>query len=371
MRTSKILLLLSLLILGGCVGDKEYDLSGGINTEITLFQDEVSLPIGSIGPITIKSVLPAAAAEYVTEGEDGLYYMTGKDELYNEVIYQIDDKIEDKSSPFEYHSGNWSRSLPMLPLMLGGMGLWLTNQQVDFYITNPLYNSIKISGLAKLSGSNGLIAEQQIDNVNVWGSLSKSHLYTLKVTPDVAGAPFSVAIEDFTVSLPDNITKKLSYDFADNLICEYEYKASVAVGPEFSLKIELPTIKAAVPFAQFNLHKASVKVVLENTLPLDVSVDYIRVLTGDNPFDYDRDISVTGDIALSAGSVGNPTTNEFTLNVEALKGTIPDITGLVVCITAKGSQSLGVVSVSSDQGVYVKSSSIKLQGGITIPQNEK
>ncbi len=44
-------------LLCSCNGNLDYDTSKGINTEMTLFQEEISVPIGSIGPLTIGSAL--------------------------------------------------------------------------------------------------------------------------------------------------------------------------------------------------------------------------------------------------------------------------------------------------------------------------
>ncbi len=49
--------LFSLGLLVACKGKMDYDISEGINREMTLFEDEITVPIGSIGPITIGSTL--------------------------------------------------------------------------------------------------------------------------------------------------------------------------------------------------------------------------------------------------------------------------------------------------------------------------
>ena len=46
---------LALLPLFGCT-DRAYDLSDGLNKEITLFQDEIYVPVGDVGPLTIQSL---------------------------------------------------------------------------------------------------------------------------------------------------------------------------------------------------------------------------------------------------------------------------------------------------------------------------
>ena len=56
--------------------------------------------------------------------------------------------------------------------------------------------------------------------------------------------------------------------------------------------------------------------------------------------------------------------------MEAASGVIPDIPELLLDLKLNAQPDLGIVPLSTKQGVYVKSSSAKLSGGITIGRNE-
>ena len=47
-----------LLCIVSCSGRKDYDINDGLNTEITLFSDEISVPIGTLGPVTLEKLIP-------------------------------------------------------------------------------------------------------------------------------------------------------------------------------------------------------------------------------------------------------------------------------------------------------------------------
>lgn len=74
-------------LLCSCNGNLDYDTSKGINTEMTLFQEEISVPIGSIGPLTIGSALDrlntvpgigSMVSQLIQVGEDGYLRMDDK-----------------------------------------------------------------------------------------------------------------------------------------------------------------------------------------------------------------------------------------------------------------------------------------------------
>lgn len=91
------LLICILTTLAAC-SRKEYDISENLNTEITLFQDEVSVPVGSIGPITIGSTLSGLSAvpgigglvaEYIKIDEDGSLVLETTGDVFRSSVYEM------------------------------------------------------------------------------------------------------------------------------------------------------------------------------------------------------------------------------------------------------------------------------------------
>jgi hypothetical protein len=58
------------------------------------------------------------------------------------------------------------------------------------------------------------------------------------------------------------------------------------------------------------------------------------------------------------------------VNIKALEGTIPDITGVQVELGIKADPGFADTCLSIKQGVSVKSASATLRGGITLGGNE-
>lgn len=106
--------LLFILPLVLACGRKEYDISEGFNKDITLFQEGISVPLGSIGPLTLGSVLDMLfqiedlgpmLAEYLIEGEDGYMKMVDSDNIFKLNVYEMEKELEDPSVPSVYDAG--------------------------------------------------------------------------------------------------------------------------------------------------------------------------------------------------------------------------------------------------------------------------
>lgn len=69
---------LSLTVLTGCVKD-EYDLSKGIDTEMTVGGDSLLLPLGSILPVRLDSMINREDIELLKHSENGDYFLQKKD----------------------------------------------------------------------------------------------------------------------------------------------------------------------------------------------------------------------------------------------------------------------------------------------------
>ncbi|MBQ7222936.1 MAG: hypothetical protein IJS02_05680 [Bacteroidales bacterium] len=362
-----VISLLSLLTLCGCIDNRLYDLSKGLNTEITLFDDEVSVPIGSIGPITMENVLIEGLEEFVKQDSKGNFYIDGEERFFHQNIYQIDRLVEDKTSPFDYQVGTLYESALSLPSLLSSVGLGMTNQVITFKINNPLNSAVYLSGTPKVVGNDEVMAQVQLDSEEL-RALANNEIVRFTIPEEFTMAPDDIYFEDFELLLPENMTDKIWYESSADITGTFKYKGNVAAGPDLHISMELPTISVNIPVAQFNLHKAKIDVVVENSLPINVTVDHIAVVTDDELAKANNVVTVTCDLKLAAGTMERPSTTSGSLELAASSGTIPDIKGIIIEVTLTGDPDVGVVTLSSKQGVYVKSSSLKVQGGITIPQ---
>ena len=107
-RNWPFLSLLLTVLLPACAG-KEYDMSEGLNTELTLFEEEVSVPVGKIGPFTLSTVLDRLSAvegigtllsDYIKVDHDGALYLEDSETFYRDNIYEVERSTGDVSAPF-------------------------------------------------------------------------------------------------------------------------------------------------------------------------------------------------------------------------------------------------------------------------------
>ena len=104
-----------------------------------------------------------------------------------------------------------------------------------------------------------------------------------------------------------------------------------------------------------------------STQSLTISDSDSYVVTGTTTINT---ITVTSGITVAGGTPQKPSTTVIKLALEAASGTIPDIPELMLDLKLEAQPDLGTVPLSTKQGLYVKSSSARICGGITIGSNE-
>jgi hypothetical protein len=93
-------------------------------------------------------------------------------------------------------------------------------------------------------------------------------------------------------------------------------------------------------------------------------------MTGKTP-EVNEDLLVSpGVLVINGGSTTDPGKTPVTLNIKALEGSIPDITGVQVELSIVSAPGYADTRLSVKQGVSVKSASATLRGGITLGANE-
>lgn len=157
------------------------------------------------------------------------------------------------------------------------------------------------------------------------------------------------------------------------------------MGEAFSLSLkDLSPGEFKLEIGKYRLKKCDISLDIENTLPLSANIGNVRVLkhkepaeaskaeeeesSGEEENPVDENIVVQADFTIDGGTPAHPAVTRITLSVEALEGTIPDLEGVLLDVNLKGQAGLEPIGLTTSQGILVKSSSAKLSGGITIPQ---
>lgn len=370
---------LLLLLLAACT-KPEYGRSGGRDLEMKFFGDSIVVPVGSVGPITLSLVLdkiPLFNGLIKTE-EDGTLFSDEESALYSVNVYEIVSKTPEYTSAFTWDCGTHYGSPASLAAILGYMGFTSLDQTVSFKARNPLYtSSVKLHGNVFIQRYTDMWQAQESleDKTLISGSSDGgiTQLAQFNVSGDACIS--NIQITDLKLDLPGNPQKDIAYSSRQNFEFTSYHKTHLGVGGAFSMSgMGIPISNLSAPIGRYKLKKAVAKLELENTLPLDVAIDSIHVLKpvteeGVDP-EVNTDIVITHPINVAAGSLEKPVVSPVEVQIEALEGTVPDIPGLKIFISVKGNDALAATRLSSKQGLYIKSSSVKLVGGITLNSHE-
>lgn len=103
MKRVQLCLILLLPLVLAC-SRQEYDIWEGVNTEMTLFEEEISAPLGSIGPITLGPFVDKLGkmegvgellGELLKVADDGLLKLENREALFKMNAYEVSAQLED------------------------------------------------------------------------------------------------------------------------------------------------------------------------------------------------------------------------------------------------------------------------------------
>jgi len=369
--------------------DERYDLSDGINKDITLFEEEISVPVGSIGPITVESTLLKSSlgetfAEFITVDDDGILLIESDNDLYSVNVHRIEAEQDDVSSAFTYEAGDQSTGVYGIAYLLGMLGLQCLEQHMDFYASNPLKVDVPVRTNLVLTCYNQDYEPVYDSSAALSDNLKKRQsdpyvIYSVDLPADVRDVPEYIGFEALELDMPANPVSRISDDTRSDIFKFYcRHSCKIGVSDNFSFPQEVNIEDAGLEIGQYKLSKCDLSIVLENTLPLSVKIDSIRVLkpvpaVGEGEEEpepeCDDNIVISAPIVIAGGSPENPGVTELKLQIAAKEGTIPDIHGLRIGLEATSQTGCDGVPLAGTQGIYIQSSSAKISGGITIPLN--
>jgi hypothetical protein len=383
MKKLSLLALAGAIALAGCV-KSEYNMPGGMlqsaDKEIALFQDRITVPVGSIGPLTLGLVLDQIPlfSGMISADENGLLIAESESEMYRVNVYETMVETGQWAQPYTWDCGYCYGSTAAMAATLGYMGFTCPQQTLTITARNPLFtDDISLRGNIKATryGEDAWTYEKSLDG-ELLNSCRTDEGITVLADVEIPGTGCisSIQIENLKMELPGNPDRLIRYASQQDFVFMNRHRSHLAVGPAFSFSLKIPLENLSVPLGKFRLKKCVARLELENTLPLDVTVDGIQVLkpgaTEDTPPEEDTNIVISGPVHIAAGSLETPVISPIELQVEALQDTIPDLHGIQISITVQGDEQFASTLLSAKQGVYVKSSSATLVGGITLNLNE-
>jgi len=383
------LLLVTLPLLFGC-SRKEYDTSEGLNKEIRLFEKEFSVPIGSIGPFTLSSVfskiteipgLGSMLADYIKEGEDGTILLESTGSLFKIDAYDLENQLEDASQPSLWNAGYQSGYVGGLAGSLSLFGIQTREQKLVIEAVNPLRDAVSVTSKATYScmDSNeaGPMSIGALESFTLPRRNERVELVSMSIPEYITSALSYVNLTDLTLSLPAHPASRIA-NKEDNLYFCFDYKYSTGIALSSSFHFDLKDLAVRglnLPLSAFQLKQCDITAEVESTLPIQATINGIRVLkpkaSEDEEDTVDEMMEVTCASTINGGSPELPASSLVTIHIEALEGAIPNIGGFQLDVEVAGEPGYGSVALSGKQGIRIKSSSATLSGGITIPREIK
>ena len=366
---------------------KEYDISEGFNKEISVFQEEITVPVGSIGPVTIGSTLDGISqipglggmiSQYIKEGENGDLMMESEGNIFKINVYELEKQMKDPAQAEQWNAGFQSGYIGGLAGLVGMFGLKAIHQKLSIRATNPLSADVPVTCSAVYNYTDqeaGTISTPipQLQSFTMEWTREPVEKVSLSIPESIPEAVSGINLNDLTLSIPAHPAEKIS-DKQGNLFfsMDYKYSAGVSVGANFNVPMsDLAIRKISLPIGQFKAKYAEVRLEVENTIPLSVNVGNVRVLepkeSDEEPDVINPDIEIDADIILAGGSIDQPATSKLTLSIEAKEGTIPDINALMLDLELNPVPSLANVPLSAKQGLFIRSAVACVRGGVTIP----
>ena len=372
----RFLLLSSLAMLLSFVSctRSEYD-PDNVNREMTLFGEELFVPIGQVGPITVKDLLSsnksiASLLESIMKEEpNGTFYIENQDQVFAMNAFRELMDIPDPTQPYHWDIGSQSCSIASTVALLRMFNIGFMNQRLSLYATNPITAPLTLNTdiwvrCMDNSYNETYSKEYKMEDFSLRSSYSATSLFKLDLPAEVTDLVTSIEMNDLTLDLPANAKDQVRPSDDAKFSFYTTFTSNLVLSEKFSLSQAFPISKLNVPLAKFKLHKCSLAFDLENTLPLDVTIKSIKLR--DEKGNEIKDVVFSSDVKIVGGKPDAATVTPVVLEVEALTGTIPDIHEVVLDLKFEYSKTAGLVPLSSAMSLSIKSASAKLFGGITL-----
>lgn len=361
----------------GCLHE-EYDISRGIEKEVTLFTEEVSLPLGNIGPITPKTLIEKAGIgdvlkSFVQEDSESYLVVEQSGEVYKNWVMMLSmTNPANATSPIDVPVSAFSGKPGSSMTGVQGLGLSLSPQVFTLIAENPLTEDIALSG--KLNMSTAALGDQpaktlvskEFSKTKIAAGATRAEVIREAVTDGQSVGSFG--LDGLTLHLPASIMTKDPKNGLGAFSLDYNFKGYLSIVTDFPAGIPFDVNDLNLPLGQYRVKEAKIMADVSNEIPITLVVEKINVLVkeGDKSPAPLETVTVTPDITIKSGSTGKPVTTPLEIVIKATEGTLPDISGLRLSLLIKAPTGDGDKRLGMNQNVYVKNLRATVSGGITI-----
>lgn len=375
----RFFILIALPLLWSCA-NMDYDISNGIDNEYTLFSDEVSVPVGDIGPISLgilldKTGMRETISSYAKEDEDGFFVIEKQDQVYSNFVMLFAMMLPDPSVPVDFPVDAYSGSIETMASAMADIGVSLDQQIFTLYARNPLSEGISVSGKLKLlSQSDGEtpavnLVTEEFSQVPV-ASGEDGTLVEVKRSNEVAF--YGCNLENLVLHLPGSLMEKDPSGGLGVISLGYTYKSFLALGDAFNFSLSHTIDNMDLQLGQYRVKEAKICTEVSNEIPLTLTLDNVEVLVkqtkedGTTTDQVYENVSITPGLRINSGSKGHPSVSPLEIVIKANEGTIPDVSGLTLYFSIGPPTGEGDKRIGLHQNVYFNNLRATVAGGITI-----
>ena len=353
---------------------REYDTSRGIDKEITLFTDQVSLPLGSIGPISPKQLLgdglPDIIKSFVQEDEQGYLVCQANGSVSSSFVAMISMGLPDPAVAADFTLPDNTGEIGSNAGMLAALGFAVSPQVFSLQAKNPLTEGVSISGkLTILGEEDKTLATEEFSKVPMEAS-SSSEVFRLEKTDEDTFTQFKV--ENTVLHLPASILEKDPMSGLGSFALDYQYKAYIYLGSDFPMPLSFD-VNLNAPLGQFKVQEARICTEVSNEIPLTLELSSVKLLVkqtdeeGKESLEPYEDVSVTPGLTIACGCSGNPVISPLEIVIKAKEGTlIPDFSGLQLELKILAPAGVADKRINLNQSVSFNHLRATVSGGITI-----
>ena len=367
--TKGILTVLATALLWSCA-NMDYDTSKGIDKEMTLFSDQIGLPLADIGPITPRVLFQGAGLDKVLpssvqEDEDGYLCVVDEESIYNNFTMILSLMTADPSAPSDFADVVPAGKLDDAIVTLEALGMALSPQTFTLNATNPLTEGIAVSGKLTLSSRSvgtdpaDTLTSQEFTKSAV-GAQSKDQ-EILRIERSGGMAIYNYSLENFVLHLPASIMGLDPESGMGVFSVSYRYKSYIALGSDFPASIPVDVDDLNIKLGQYKVKEATIRTEVANEIPLTLELESVQVHNNDS-----LEVSVTPGLVIASGCSGNPVVSPLEIEIKAVDGTIPDISGLTLNLGIKAPTGTGDNRLVMNQTLYFNNIRVAVSGGITF-----
>ena len=370
-KMKKLSVLLALPLLWSCA-NMNYDISKGIDREVTLFTDEVSLPIADIGPLSPKQLLGDTDLGSTLGGifkEDGQGYLVVEKEetIYTNPVLLLFMGATDPTQPLDVHIEDFTGYPGASAENAAALGFSPVFQEFSLYAENPLTEEVAVSGKLTLS----TLSSKEFDKAPVTAA---SQNYELFHGTFAGQSVIDVcSTEDMVLHLPASFLGADPLGGLSSVTLGYRYKAQLGLDQDLPMQIPIPINDLDLPLGRYRVKDVLISAEVSNEIPVTFVLDSVEVSVKETDEDGNvqtvvcDDVSITPSLTVASGCSGAPVVSPHAISIKALEGTIPDIAGLQLFLSVKVPTGEGDKRLNVNQAIRFNNIRARVSGGITIP----